>query len=308
MLPNFLVIGSSRSGTTFMKKILEQHPEIYMGSEGAYTGDIHFFNNSHAVGKWKQGIDWYKKFFDGVKNEKAIGQKSGLYFSDYEAPELIQQTLEKNTKFISTLRNPMERAYSSYWYQFEDIPKGVSFLEAFEMEKNNQLKLPSPLCNPGLYYKHLTNYLNCFDDKQFHFIIFDYMRSNPLEEIKKVYSFLNVDDNFIPNNYDKKVNQAIGKNGMTYQLKQGWGFIKLHFPGSYSFIKKTSIAKRLRAWLGKSSDKAASKKGYPDISMDEWEYLSDIYYESNKKMGEYLGVDLISLWHNLPKHLKNSIS
>jgi len=304
MLPNFLIIGSSRSGTTYLKRALEQHPDIYMGSEGAYTGDIHFFNTSHPAKNWEMGLEWYEKFFDDRTSEKAVGQKSGLYFSDPEAPRLLRQVLGEKVKLIATLRNPMNRAYSSYWYQIEDIPKGVSFLEACELENNNTLMLQSLLHRPGFYYEHLTNYLQYFKKEQLLFILFEEMHKNPLEELKKVFRFLGVDDSFVPRDYDKKVNQATGKEGITYGLKQSWGFIKQHFPKLYAAMKSSAPARKLRFWLGESSEKAASKKGYPKISLPGWEYLSDLYHESDKKMGEFLGIDLISLWHRLPEHLK----
>jgi len=303
MLPNFLIIGAARSGTTYLKNALEQHPDVYMGSEGAYTGDIHFFNSSHSSKNWEKGLEWYRKFFDGRTTERAVGQKSGLYFSDPEAPKLIRQALGDDVKLIATLRNPIERAYSAYWYQIEDIPRGSSFLDACKLEQNNQLKLQSLLHGPGFYHKHLCNYLKHFNKEQFHFIIFDFMKEDPLAELTKVFQFLEIANRFVPTNYDKKVNQAIGKGGFTYTLKSLWGIIKQNFPESYRVIKNLPPSKWLRMWLGKSSEKVASRKGYPEISLAEWEYLSNLYYEDVKKMGGVLGVDLIALWYKQPKHI-----
>ena len=121
-----------------------------MNGEGAYTGDIHFFNTSHPAKNWQKGIAWYEHFCEGKTHEKAVGQKGAQYFSDYEAPELIKQVLGDEVKLICSLRNPMDRAYSSYWYQIEDIPKGVGFLEACMLEQEGELRLPSKLLQPGL--------------------------------------------------------------------------------------------------------------------------------------------------------------
>lgn len=300
MLPNFLIIGAARSGTTYLKNVLEQHPDIYMGYEGAYTGDIHFFNTSHPAKNWDKGLNWYERFFDGRKDERAVGQKSSLYLDDPEAPKLIKQILGDEIKLIAILRNPIKRAYSSYWYQIEDFPVNTRFLEACALEKNNQLKHKPFLHRPGFYYEHLINYLKYFNKEQLLFLILDYVKKNPLGEIKRVYRFLDIDDAFIPENYDKKVNQAIGKTGFTYGLKKCWGHIKQKHPNFYGTIKILPLSRWLRFMLGKSSDKAASKKGYPEMSLDEWQYLSDLYYESSKKIGSFLGIDLISLWHKRP--------
>lgn len=158
----------------------------------------------------------------------------------------------------------METSYSSYWYQIEDIPHKTSFLKAIDLEQKDQLKLASPLCNPGLYYKHLINYFSYFDKEQFHFIIFDNIINNPLNEIKKIYRFLNVDEDFILADYDKKVNQAIGTGSIAYKLKKCWGFIKLHYPSSYALIKKLRRLMREIAILNYTIEKQDKEKNKKD--------------------------------------------
>ncbi len=306
MLPNFLIIGASRSGTTFLKNALQQHPKIFMGGGGAYTGDIHFFNKSHPAQNWQKGLHWYEHFFSGRTTEKAVGEKSALYFDDPEAPQLIKQVLGESVKLIAILRNPIERAYSSYWYQIEDFPRGVKFLEACKMERENRLRPNSFLHRPGFYHDHLTNYLKYFDGEKLLFIILDFLKMDPLYELRRVFRFLEVEEDFIPEKYDKKVNQAIGEGGLTYGLKKSWGYIKQNYPHAYHFIKKLPPSKWLRIWLGKSSDKVAKNMSYPDMSAEEWHYLSELYYKNSKNMGKYLGIDLISLWHQPPDHLRYS--
>lgn len=298
MLPNFMIIGASRAGTTYLKKTLEKHPDIFMAGEG-YTGDIHYFDRNHSAKNWNRGLEWYESFFKGRTIERLVGEKSALYFSDSDAPRLISEIIP-DVKLIASLRNPIERAYSTFWYNRGEIPKSLTFLEACNSHEIKDMDI----VEAGFYYKHLTNYLKNFPENQLHFVVFDNIKEDPLSELKKIFHFLDVDDSFIPQDYDKKINQAIGNGSLTYNLKKMWGILKQKNPVFSSFVKKLSIVKQLRLWVGKSSEDLALKNAYPPMSLKEWEYLSNLYYESNKKMGEFLGIDLISLWHNQPEKLR----
>ena len=268
-----------------------------MASAGAYTGDIHFFSDNHADKNYRKGLNWYKEFFRGVASEKAIGEKSVSYLNGVAAPKRIRDTLGKNVKLIAILRNPMERAYSSYWFQIEDIPKEVSFLNACKMEKQSNLNLHTPIIYPGFYCQHIANYLKYFDKDQLHVITMDALKEAPLGELQNIFDWLGVDKEFIPREYDRGINQAIGKTGLVYQVKRIWGYVKKNYPNAYNSIKKISVAKIVRQWIGKSSEEIASRKKYPEISKTEWDYLADIYYQSNRDLSRYLEVDLMSLWH-----------
>jgi len=113
-LPNFLVIGVEKGGTTWLHAQLKKHPEIFLPQ----SKEIHFFNkyNSNLIKHdyFQLGINWYADFFKQYKGQKVIGEVTPMYICDPEAPLRIQQTLP-NVKLIAILRDPVRRAYSHYW-------------------------------------------------------------------------------------------------------------------------------------------------------------------------------------------------
>src|SRR4051812_23905676 len=113
-LPNFLVIGVEKGGTTWLHAQLKKHPQIFLPD----TKEIHFFNkySSNLIERdyFKLGIGWYLDFFKPYNGQRAIGEVTPMYICDSEAPLRIQKTL-LSVRLIAILRNPVDRAYSHYW-------------------------------------------------------------------------------------------------------------------------------------------------------------------------------------------------
>ena len=212
MLPNFLIIGAPRSGTTYLLNCFRHHPDIFIPKHG-YTGDIHFFDTMTSIALFRnfsKGITWYKKQFAGCGNEKAVGEKTAYYFSDPSAPRLIHQYLPA-VKLVVILRNPVDRAYSDFWYHRGEFPIKTTFLDVCRRD-HKRLKI----IQVGLYNQHLQNYLKYFAREQFHFILYDNLHNNPLDELKKVFAFLEVNPDFIPASYHCRVNPAGGKGNLAF--------------------------------------------------------------------------------------------
>ena len=130
-LPNFLIIGAAKSGTTALYRYLYDHPEIYMSERK----ELHYFSYPETS-KLTKGPHTYKRlsvstlaeymtFFDGARDEIAIGEASPSYLYLPGTAERIYQLLP-NVKIIAILRNPVERAFSAYMHarrdKWEPIP------------------------------------------------------------------------------------------------------------------------------------------------------------------------------------------
>src|SRR5215210_1748036 len=128
MLPNFLVIGAGKSGTTSLYHYLRQHPDVYMSPVkeplffAAEGGRIRFPGpdgrmisraaNPGAVTRMKD----YRALFAGVSGKKAVGEASPQYLYTPEAPLRIKHYVPE-AKLIAVLRNPVERAYSAFLHR-----------------------------------------------------------------------------------------------------------------------------------------------------------------------------------------------
>src|SRR4051794_34667074 len=142
MLPNFVIVGAPKCGTSSLARWLMQHPEVYLVPEK----ELHFF-----TGFWDQGIGWYENCFS-PNGQRAIGEASPSYLADHTAHERMASVIP-DAKLIAMVRNPIDRAYSHYWHWRDR--KGVkgSFEEVIAPELAGD---PQGLyLRPGRYMEHL---------------------------------------------------------------------------------------------------------------------------------------------------------
>ena len=143
-LPNFLVIGAAKSGTSSLYMYLKQHPEIYMSP----IKEPHFFSfddeskmtkgPGDPIHKAITNFDDYQAQFDGVTDEKAIGEASTSYLYRPEAPGRIHAMLP-DAKLIVILRNPVDRAFSAYMHVVRDKREtSKDFAEALSKEESRK--------------------------------------------------------------------------------------------------------------------------------------------------------------------------
>lgn len=140
-LPNFLVVGAVKSGTTSLYRYLLQHPEIGMGSRKVGKFFSQMYDNFNGPGDHlvKESItktfDEYKKFYAQVGNKKAVGDVSPDYLYYYDKSiKAIKSYLGNNVKIIIILRNPSDKSYSQYSHLVRGGRETVCFEDALEKE------------------------------------------------------------------------------------------------------------------------------------------------------------------------------
>jgi hypothetical protein len=135
-LPNFLVIGAQKAGTTTVYDNLIKHPQVLP----ADIKEVHFFDNN-----WAKGPNWYRAHFDlksklcgarGSAGEGAsvTGEASPYYLFHPLVPARVKQICPK-VKLIAIFRNPVDRAYSHYHHEKRKMREPLSFEEALEQEE-----------------------------------------------------------------------------------------------------------------------------------------------------------------------------
>ena len=122
IMPNFLLIGAAKAGTSSLYGYLKQHPQIYMSPIKeprffALEGETLNFNGpTRGINQTSiNTLEAYSQLFQKVTTEKAIGEASTIYLSSPKAPERIKHYLP-DVKLIAILRDPSERAFSSYMH------------------------------------------------------------------------------------------------------------------------------------------------------------------------------------------------
>lgn len=204
-LPNFLIIGAAKSGTTALFNYLGQHPEIYPSShkepnyfafanqEVNFQGPGDDAYNRSCVTNLKS----YERLFDPVQSRhRAWGEASTIYLYHPSTAERIYNLIP-DAKIIAILRNPIGRAYSSYQHLVRDGYETLSFEEALDQEEARRQANWQHLYHytrQSIYAPQLQPYLDLFPREQLRIYLYDDFRDSPQSILKDVYQFLEVDD------------------------------------------------------------------------------------------------------------------
>jgi hypothetical protein len=196
-LPDFLIVGCQKSGTTFLGISLQKHDDVYMR-----PWEVHFFDR-----EFHRGIEWYKSLFD---SDKICGEQTPRYVLTDKWVERIYNAIP-NAKLIFIMRNPVERAYSQYQHY---VRKGwdlanVPFEEALKYKADD----PCSILNRGLYLQQLQRLFKYYDESSIHIMVMEELEIDSLGELNKMCSFLgvgeyNYDINFKRNKYEPMLDET----------------------------------------------------------------------------------------------------
>ena len=227
-LPNFLIIGAPRSGTTFLFEGLRTHPDVYMSPIKeplffALEGDGIRFQGPGDNKPGRAGIRTYSEYIDlykGVSDENVIGEASTLYLSSVIAARNIHDRVP-DAKLIAILRNPVERAFSSYIQHRMQGRETSSFQQAIEMEEERLANNWSPFwgyTSMGFYGKQLSNYLEIFQQDQILVLLHDDLRVNIQTIYSTIFGFLEINPDFSPELTQKQNPSGIPKSALLQRL------------------------------------------------------------------------------------------
>ena len=230
IMPNFLIIGAAKSGTTTLYEWLNRHPQIYM----CPVKETNFFALENIAPDtykdtvregyskdFKTTLTEYREQFAGVSNEVAIGEASPSYLYYPQAVSRIKHYLP-DVKLIAVLRNPVDRAYSNFVHHLRDnLETTTDFSQALELEKERIEKnwwWGFHYLNAGFYSVQLKRYLAQFDRSQIKIYLFEDLINNSDATARDICQFLQVDDGFKLANSDRQNVTGIPKNRSFYNF------------------------------------------------------------------------------------------
>lgn len=184
-LPDFVVVGAMKSGSTSLLNALGAHPEIFMPPK-----EVHFFNKYHHLGP-----EWYSKKFSGVnRNHKIIGEKTPTYSYLEDVPQKMHALLP-DAKLIWILREPVSRTYSNYWHAAWRGKEDLTFEEAVETEASRvKDDIYKGYVARSRYADQIENYLKYYSKEKMKFVLLDDLILDQDKTLKSVLRFLEVDD------------------------------------------------------------------------------------------------------------------
>lgn len=188
--PSFIFIGPSKSGSTWIFELLKSHPEIFV----PIAKDIYFFDKF-----FDKGVEWYERHFKACKDYQLAGELSHDYFSSSIAIDRISR-IYPGIKLICCLRNPFERAISSYKYFKRNGLTNAEFRVALQQF--------AAIVEEGKYYTHLQHILSKFRRDQLLILYFEDLSHHPEAFAKDIFDFLGVASSFHSPVIGKKLNAS----------------------------------------------------------------------------------------------------
>lgn len=230
-MPNFLIIGTQKGGTTSLYNYLIQHPQILAASQK----EVHFFDFN-----FNQGIDWYRSQFPPeVDQQNAItGEASPYYLFHPLVPARVYQHFPQ-VKLIVLLRNPITRALSHYYHEvrlgFENLSLSEAISQEAERMQGETEKIIADenyysynhqhysYLSRGIYIEQLQLWQKYFPAQQFLIIKSEDFYTNPGAIVQEVLKFLGLPDrqlsqynSYNAGDYPRDINPEIANHLKTY--------------------------------------------------------------------------------------------
>ena len=160
-LPNFIYIGPDKAGSSWLHDVLIAHPQVFMTP----AKDLYFFDRY-----FDKGLDWYAAHFEKATDELVVGEVCQDYLFHPEAAERIRGVLT-DPRFMVTLRDPVDRAFSSYLYMLKMGQQPGTFAAA--------LRSRPELLDHGRYGSGLDRFADRFGDESLYVAVFDDLAGRP---------------------------------------------------------------------------------------------------------------------------------
>jgi hypothetical protein len=274
-LPNFIVIGPGKTGTTWLYQCLAAHPQVRLAR---HTKETVYFTECYDRGR-----AWYERFFEGTEGAIAIGEVSNTYFFSPEAPARMA-ALVPGAKLIAFVRDPLDRILSAYLFHRRNGVVHGTFDEAIAQD-------PTIVSN-NFYDEHLERYMRHFPREQIFVALFDDLRSDPAALLRRIYGFLGVDEDFRPDATAQRVLPASApRNASLFHTLKGFA----RWLRNHNFHRILTWAKTNPVLMG-ALTRPISDREKPAIPPATRAKLKETFGPHNARLAKMLGRDL-SHWN-----------
>ena len=196
MLPNFIIVGAPKAGTTSLCNYLSEHDEIFMST----PKELNFFSHNEIIKQnlyykdfYVACLEEYESHFDKAVKKKAVGEGSVSYLFYPQTPIKIHKIIP-DVKIIIMLRDPSERAISHY---LMDVKLGLvkKCLKQIYLEKDNNNLYYQQYIKLGLYAEQVKRYIDVFGNSKVKIILQEDLASMGSQILREIYRF--IDDDYI---------------------------------------------------------------------------------------------------------------
>jgi hypothetical protein len=271
-LPDFVIIGAQRSGSTALASYLRSHPQVFMPTKK----EIHYFDVN-----FDRGTEWYARQFRDAGSEHVVGEATPVYmYHDQAIPRMA--SLVPNALLIAILRNPVDRAYSHYWMNRARGHETLNFMDAIVAEPERLasdepfVRVGKSYMDRGRYLRQLLRVREHFPRDALHVILFEDMRGDAAGTYRGLCRFLGVDQTFLP--------QHLGVSVAHFS----------EFRSTTLFRINRRLPRRLRQVGSRLNIRKAH---YPPMEPSVRASLLESFKDDNEALASWLGRDL-SVWQS----------
>lgn len=230
LLPNFLIVGAAKAGTTSLFHYLRQHPDVFMpqtkeanfflGAGDRVVREVDPDGQSRSVSKINSLSD-YQALFTGAITAKARGEASPKYLYYPGTAQRIKSVIP-NTKIIVILRHPVDRAYSDFLHQIRDGQEVVTDFATALREEPRRIEKgwnsKYHYRSRGFYFEQLSRYYATFDPANIHVYLYEDLQKDPANLMRRIFCLLDVDPTFVPDMEIKHNISGVPKNQVLHRI------------------------------------------------------------------------------------------
>jgi len=291
MLPNFLILGAPRCGTTTLYETLKQHPQVFVSpvKEPMFfvlEGEKDLFPGLKSP-QGPRDLGAYQSLFIGAEKAKAVGEASPIYLYSPKAASGIRKYIP-DAKMIAILRNPVDRAYSHFLFHRLKGEEPIADLEEAMAAEAGRTRMGWFLFwsyrGMGFYGAQIERYFSLFDREQFCFFLFEDLLSRPAELFMKIFDFLGVEDRTRIRLSEKYNASGIPQNRFLHGFLTRPNILKTY---GKRFFPEKSHYRLLTRFMNRNLAK-------PPLSAEVRSRILPVYREDILKTQDLIGRDLSS--------------
>jgi len=199
---DFIVIGAQKCATSWMYYCLSEHPELSLPlkkQEAGYIGGEMYQNRGRE--------EWFFKRFISAGSEFSRGDVSVDYLYQLDAPQDIAPYVNQDeVKFVMSLRDPVDRLISSYYWlvrrgKLPDLPLEEGIQPILKQKAGFPDKLDEGLeeiVRRGCYSEQIDRYVSQYGGDSVFPVLYENISSDGLSVIQSIYKLLGVKESFVP--------------------------------------------------------------------------------------------------------------
>jgi hypothetical protein len=241
--------------------------------------DIDYFTRHYHKGE-----AWYRQFFSDSKDAQVTGELSHNYLFSKKAAYRIKKDLGDDITLLVCLREPADRAFSAYLY----LKKHGLYEGTF---KSAVVDVPE-LINHGRYGIHLRTYLDKFNKNNICILVFDDLKSNPNSFAQKVFKYLNVRQDSLPEHLcEKSLPAAAPRSLLLSRVLKKIAILlrKYGWMNTLGQLKSSDVIKQILYKPYKSNDK-------PSPNSETVRYVRDKLKDDVRVVDNLFDTSLIERW------------